>query len=88
MQGYEREVLEGLAETLKEHRPVAWVEIGMGSAEPFHTGADLLAASPWPARLAAFRMVRQGPVTRQVLKPVKDLSAPLPFADYLISPAG
>lgn len=87
VQGFEREVIEGLRETLRRDRPAVWVEIGAGSSEPFHSVGDFLAIFPWPARLDAYRLRRRGPFVGWTLAPVEDRAAPLLHTDYIVRPA-
>jgi len=85
VQGFEKEVLTGLRETLRTSRPVVWLEVGDG---PFAGpgGADALRAQfPYSIALSRFACVSRFPTFRYALVPVADKI--LEKADYLIAPA-
>ena len=86
VQGFEPQVIEGLAKLLQRDQPFLWLEVGEETVKTAATAEGLLAWFPYPARL--YRLERsKGRVRRQVLiKPAPEGS--LSRGNYLITPLG
>jgi FkbM family methyltransferase len=84
VQGYEPEVLRGLAELLKRDRPVIWCEIGAGTRETISTSGELLKRVPSAFRCFKFvsssRWLRSSYVLRE-------FSGDLLNGDYVLTPS-
>jgi FkbM family methyltransferase len=79
VQGYEAEVLRGLAELIRSDRPYAWVEIGSTL-----TRAKLAEVFPYPVKLLRFE--RRGTLTHGVAM-VEATGRELEPGDYVLQPA-
>jgi FkbM family methyltransferase len=84
VQGFEGEVLTGLAPILERDRPIVWVEAGGNAADAIQTLDRLQAYFPYPVSVDHIEGY-QRPLTHGYrLKPA---AARLSYGDYIIRPA-
>ena len=82
VQGFEPQVLRGLAEVLRRDQPLIWCEIGEGTATAIATLADLAACIPFAFRCYRFTS-KQRLFNRVVLH---ECTGALAAGDYLLVP--
>lgn len=85
VQGFEPDVLRGLAGTLARHRPVVWVEIGGATRDALNTTVALAALFPYPVDILRMIERRRGWGRRTTVEPV--VAAQLPRGDLLVRPS-
>ena len=84
VQGFEPEVLAGLRETLRQHRPVVWMELGAATANKLASVEALRASFPLPVEIFRFVRAKRFPRVRFRLERVDE--GALPQGDYLTRP--
>ena len=84
VQGFETEVLAGLRETLRRHRPVVWMELGAGTATKLGSVESLRARFPYAVEIFRFACATRFPRFRYRLERVDE--GALPRGDYLTRP--
>lgn len=85
VQGFEFEVIRGLARVLKRDRPFVWMEVGTDTAEKATTPKALQDWFPYRTEVYRFEELRRTLRSRVRLVPAADDQ--LQACDYLISPA-
>lgn len=83
VQGLEQEVLRGLSETIREHRPIIWVEMSAGT-EQIRTIADVERLLGYPVSLYRFEIERSLRGNDIKLRPFE--GARILEGDYVIQP--
>lgn len=84
VQGFEAQVLRGLAGTIARDRPVMWIEIGSGAHAAADEIATLLPLLPQPARYFRFGGKRHGLVSRAAL--IETTRDAIGAGDFVIVP--
>jgi FkbM family methyltransferase len=83
VQGFEPEVLRGLAEILHRDRPVVWCEIGAGTLATIATASDLLTLAPFGFR--CFKLASNSRWRTDSIE-LRAVSGDLPNGDYVLMP--
>jgi FkbM family methyltransferase len=84
VQGFEREVIRGLAPVLQRERPIVWFEVAAGTGADAGSAAAIKALFPFDGELYRFES-RRG-VFRSTVRLVPASPGALPAGDYLILP--
>ena len=85
VQGFEPEVMRGLARTIERDRPILWVELNPHVQAGLSTRADLERMFGYPVRIYRFEPVKSFPFSRTVLHPFNETT--LTTSDFVIVPA-